>query len=521
MIGDWRVETASDGTPTLCKDGRYIHSRYNPSREAERSISLFQPGIDNPKWIIIIGEGLGYICEAMHRKFPDAFLIPLFFHPLISIRLDQRVQDNSCYQWFYQNEPLTLYHFLISTIPDHHADAVSIFTWQASLHISPEVSSVVLKETSQAITFLASNNATVRGFSGKWLKNSLSWLKSNSSSPPLVDFSTKESAVLVAASGPELNDYLPLIKKFRKAFLLCALPSSILALEAMGLVPDMILHADPGYWARFHLSKTSSPPSIAGPVLISALSGSPAFQHLSPTWKNRFSGMSFFLEDDSPFSPIDSLDSPFPLLPARGTVAANALDLFLSKGTGPIFFVGLDLSNKDLQSHVKPHTFDSRFFSSTGRTESIETIRFKRALSGPAGSNLDIYRRFFSTHLSHNRLFRFSDIKENVIGGIISYSREIFVEMAEHLPKSEMHITTLDRSDCTAPSLDNFFSRIALLRRLSRIDYNSLLSRGSGSLSLEEKRLLRAIFLIGDGKPLSKDRFEEMSTALEKRLDHD
>ncbi|WP_242852359.1 hypothetical protein [Clostridium butyricum] len=64
----YELEKAKDGNYTLKYDGKYIHSRYNPIKEAEQFVNGNRDLLNKNK-ILVYGVGLGYhINEILKRN---------------------------------------------------------------------------------------------------------------------------------------------------------------------------------------------------------------------------------------------------------------------------------------------------------------------------------------------------------------------------------------------------------------------------------------------------------------------
>ena len=66
----------------LCaeKDGKNIHSQYNPRKEAERFIKVSIT--IKPSMIILLGSGLGYVQQQIADHYPDTPLLAVFYDDL-------------------------------------------------------------------------------------------------------------------------------------------------------------------------------------------------------------------------------------------------------------------------------------------------------------------------------------------------------------------------------------------------------------------------------------------------------
>lgn len=155
--------------------------------------------------------------------------------------------------------------------------------------------------------------------------------------------------IVIAASGPSLDEGWEVLSSNRHRFDLWALPSSFETLVCRDLVPDVGVATDGGFYAREHLQRLAS---TQVPVL-AALSSAP-----DPVLETRpclFFGQGLPIEQALLASRGSTVQ-----VPSQGTVAVTALRLALAATTGPVFIAGLDLSFRGYRGHTSPHTVDRR-----------------------------------------------------------------------------------------------------------------------------------------------------------------
>jgi hypothetical protein len=477
---DTYITAAKNGSRTVRYNNFWIHSRYSPEKEADAFASTLSD-CESTRFFILIGDGLGYIGKALLKRYSEASLltIPLFdkeVSPCFSTQKDERL---FCWDG---DDNKRLFSFIIGTIPEYAVHHLKIVHWLPAFKAAPQWSAEILKVVGEALSLLSANQATLRGFSEKWIRNSISNLLADRGDGNIFNMVPGCSAIVIAASGPGLDESIPVMREYRDKFLLCALPSSIEALYWSDLVPDIIINADAGYWARFHLTRlVKFGKREKKPFLFSSLSAGIPSESRSFSFTDYFSGIGFFIEQDSPFA---TASSPLLQLPARGTVAANALDICTSFTSGNIFLAGLDLAAHDLQFHVKPHSFDTIFHSMSDRYHPELGIRFQRALdagfkgelSSKSDSSLDIYFRFFSASYFNERMFRISS----------SYSRS-FSEDSAHPDMETIHFADLLR--CSPSSGDVILNALPFSSLRSML-FSQLEIRIDRLLSMDKKDLL-------------------------------
>ena len=65
--------TARNGSKTCSVNGKYLHSLYNPEKEAERFVSNLQCDY-NPQYIVITEPVLSYSAPYLKKRFPSSKL---------------------------------------------------------------------------------------------------------------------------------------------------------------------------------------------------------------------------------------------------------------------------------------------------------------------------------------------------------------------------------------------------------------------------------------------------------------
>ncbi len=249
------LEEGRNGSPTLQvhrNDERYyLHSNYNPEREADKWLEHMQDEIQHVKQVIFYGIGLGYHLEAFIRKYPDKSIYlyepdaevlqaaiearnlgKILKHAKIAVfgfgpgnyTLDRFVQ--------YFVEQVSQEHKVLIPPSYVRAYAEQIQTFQK------EMQNAVLRYRGNMHTFLA--------FREEWPENILMNMAKNVSSTPInkLENAAKDIPVVIVGSGPSLDLDKEYLNKVAERALIFAAGSSIQALLAMGIVPDMIFSID-------------------------------------------------------------------------------------------------------------------------------------------------------------------------------------------------------------------------------------------------------------------------------------
>lgn len=414
---------ARNGLPVVYKDGRALHSSYDPVLEAEKFIdSLSLEGRDYPCFVLI-EPGLGYIIPVLQKKYPAALIIALhcssFFEGLPSGGRPQNTIGFEAGALSWNPESGTaLEDFLEDHISDASAAKVRVLEWRPAAQAYGRVFVDILAGTAAFLKRASAGAATVRAFGRRWLRNALRNLgiirrcvRPEGAGP----------SALVCASGPALNGDM---RRFAgwKGLSLLAVSSAAPCLLSSGLIPDLVVSTDGGCWALLHLYQTLRLLGGGGEGGLSGVNASarPLFAFsLSaaiPSQAGEYPVL--LLADGSVWQRylLGSLGLPFLAFPQRGTVSASAIDLalFLAEDR-PVFVSGLDLRHEDLKTHCRPYSLDRLMEESADRFKSGYSQAFAREGLIRSSGALSVYASWFKREVPKHsgRLFA---LGENSLG---------------------------------------------------------------------------------------------------------
>ncbi|MDR1278739.1 MAG: DUF115 domain-containing protein [Treponema sp.] len=373
--------TIRSGTDNTSPRAAALHSRYNPQGEAERYIDTLKPG-GEIKYFILIEPGLAYLVPALKKKYPKAKIIALHIDRIF---MSAAAGQPEIPAWFLGEEP-GLQQFLEHEIPDMEARFIRIVEWRPSLRVYGEKYRWLLSETAEFIKRIDANKRTVRGFGKRWLGN---FFKNLGLLHTLLKPEPFDGPLLITGSGPSLEiPHIGELKKTGNLFVLAA-SSSVKALVFGGVIPDLVISTDGGIWALRHLyecfrDQEGRPPPLAA--------------NLCAALPSQCSSLPLMvLNDGSLWQNLvfQGLGIPSLRVPQRGTVSASALDLALLLSSGPIFIAGMDLSVRDIKTHVRPYGFDPLFREKESRFTPFYAQSFYRAAEMNQGGAYRIYASWF------------------------------------------------------------------------------------------------------------------------------
>jgi len=363
------IRITRSGQPTARIGGRYLHSPYDPEQEASRFAET-NLAEESPAAILLLGAELGYARAALRRRHPEAGLLAVFYDPELRARsLDRPGPDTS---WQPGQGPLL--EFLRRTVEELHTEGLAVLEWPASARLYPEASLDAHRQVAQLLRERRGSLATAAASGRRWLVNSFrNYLGLERILAPLPNAS--ERPLLIAASGPSLEQALPALAARRDLMTLWCLPSALSCLLEHGLAPDLVVSTDSGFFAAAHLQ-----PLARAPVpLAMPLSAAPG------AWA--FPGGTLLICQDAPYEEALLAAAGYPAMkvPPQGTVAATALELALRSVRSPVVWAGLDLCYLDLRGHARPSFFDRCLLARARRTGPFEHQAF--ALAGEQAPN--------------------------------------------------------------------------------------------------------------------------------------
>ena len=383
MIG----ERLSGGSPA----GR-LHSRYRPETEAERYIDALNPSRD-VDFFILVEPGMGYLIDALRKRCPDSRAVVLHADP--AFRKFDALRP-SVLAW-HPGCGKTAQEFLEGAIPE--GASARIIEWRPSLAEYGPACLELVRESADFIKRAEASRRTAAAFGRRWVRNffrNLALLRT------ALLYGHLGMPVVVAGSGPSLENALPEIRAAREGVFVLASSSSLPALAAGGVMPDMAICADGGGWAPMHLhacfrmGEAGRPLKLAG-VLCAAL-------------PSRCSELPILPVCDGSLWQTLALRAarvPSAIVPQRGTVTASALELAFALGAGGVFLAGVDLSVEGIRSHARPYGFDHLFSGAASRLLPAYSQAFARSRGIREGGSHEIYAAWFRSRLGawHGRVF--------------------------------------------------------------------------------------------------------------------
>lgn len=368
-----------------------------------------------PIHVLCVNPGLGYIAQEILRYYPHADIHGIYSDPRLLHTIREHSPDLlkhftgtvfsvSFPRQFTVSSSRTFtaeeQTFLESLFSDLRIMNSLVIPWPGARNVPGN--DVLLSGIQEIMAASQKQLQTKMFFGPLWIRNyrkNLARLSSSNSegAPPVRPMQTSRAGqhrgVILCASGPSLEEVLPLLKKHLHELPpsgnsssrpeIWALPSALRALNYWEIPVDSVVSIDGGYWAGVHLRYAAS----ADLIRISLSAAMPERLH------------SLFHGKISPFSlkmPFEMDGCALEASPERGSVLFTALDLIRSRYRGNCIVIGADFARHRGRTHCRPHSFDEFISSRTCRTAPMETEMFRRSM----GDQLEMYARWFQAHVS-------------------------------------------------------------------------------------------------------------------------
>ncbi len=362
LLAPLEILPSKQNIPTAKEGGKFLHSAYNPLREAEQAASSAHSSISECSGCLFFSCGLGYAAIEYARLFPrDTIIIaepdpryfftalslvdfaPLFSHENFIIALGTGIDSVVS----LVEHTSGLKHTALSENQAQSAHAADYFNALRSL----------IERNKRKVDI---NASTLEKFSKLWLKNTcrnINYLRDLEGISIFKDSCPPDLPCLILAAGPSLEEVLPHLAELKKRSLVIAVDTALRACLVSGVEPDFIVLTDPQYYAWRHIGGLKSPSSI----LITESAAYPAVFRFE--CKKIVLCASLFPLGSYIESKIGSKGA----LVAGGSVSTTVWDFARFIGAKEIFAAGLDLGYPDLQTHIRGSTFEEAIHTKSSR----------------------------------------------------------------------------------------------------------------------------------------------------------
>ncbi|WP_018249178.1 motility associated factor glycosyltransferase family protein [Orenia marismortui] len=337
------------------KEYVYLHSKYDPEREAERIISKSE--LNNATIIVVMGFGLGYhILELFEKvKSTNKKLFVIEKNPLI-IKEALKYHDftsllSSENFYLLQKEEIEdseIFDFISLNIGSVF-EKIEIIKLPAVFKCFSKYYHLALEQVVKCRNKLMRNQITTREDGVIWNQNILNNLDIIINSIGVEDIKTlgKGQPAIIVSAGPSLNKNINDLKKAKGKALIIAVNTSLKPLLNAGIIPDVVCvidgnkeilkHFEGIDYSRLENVILAASPRVkpqvfrdwSGPIILTCIPGEDYIMR----WIERYIGYKGRIL-------------------SGGSVSHSAFGLAVYLEADPIVFVGQDLSFKSNNNSV-------------------------------------------------------------------------------------------------------------------------------------------------------------------------
>lgn len=398
------IETSRSGAATALVEGRYIHSRFDPVKEAARLVEKEIP--ERTGLVLFEGFGMGYHVEAfLKRPGPAAALV---FEPSAARFLN--ALSARPMEELLSSERLNL---VVGARPEAIGPVLATLAADKPLtmRLRPlyEADPEGFLPYDEAIRHFYSrkevNNATLDRFAETWNRNLIRNMEAMAGAGDVAMLKDRFRGMpaLILAAGPTLDPLLDHFDEIRNKAVVIAVDTACRALTLRGVKPDILAVVDPQYWNTRHLDNAD----LSDTVLVSESSTHPVIFRRDVK-RLLFCGSVFPLGII-----LESAVVRNAKLTAGGSVSTTAFSLAAYTGAGTIFTAGLDLGYPGGMTHFRGSFFEQRGHSMSGRFAPFEHFTHRilheagqcmiPSVGGepvPSDTRLAVYRSWFAEQIS-------------------------------------------------------------------------------------------------------------------------
>jgi hypothetical protein len=415
------VEQAKNGLATCRYGGRFMHSPYDPAKEARDTLASL--GYAGQPLVLLAGAGLGHGLSALGPAVRVVVLVEK--DPAVFEALCRTTDLSAC------AGKLEALHLLVD--PSEHEVAACLDGLDPSLLAGLFVWEHRPVTDSDSTGFYAGLRRTVRTrldrllseinttgyFAPVWFANTLRNLRLLDGSVDLAAFRNAFSAfpAAVVSAGPTLDETVSLLGPAADCVVIVSAATAVRRLLAEGIVPHFVVSTDAGYYNSWHTRGLD----LGDSILVSDLSVSHLVHgscRTSTACWTRSAWIDFNLGFHDVFTK-PGLD--LPKFNMAGTVASTSVELARYLGCSRIWLFGQDFGFVAGRSHCKRTIYETYNLGRQDRTATYETLEARSVLTEKTGRDTDHDGRGLLTSV---KLKLYKDWFEKNYEGLFQTSRK-------------------------------------------------------------------------------------------------
>ena len=329
----FEMERSKTGYVTLRYNGKYIHSKYNPVKEAEQFANNNYNVIENNSTVVVYGLGLGYHILALNKLLKKKCNLYVFEYNYEIVDLCKKVNPEI---------------FKIKNI--HIIDGANKEFYKLLIEKINEVEDIIVHKPS--LEFIKENEKlfnvindfnNIKQFSkldvvhqsiGAENKQYNIKKKYPHIENLLNTFKEISKPFLIVSAGPSIDFDIELIEKNKEKFIIICVGSALKTLMDKGIKPDIIVIIDPKEILRKQFEGYEN------------IDSSLCFPASASRWAiDSYNGPKY----------IFGIENEKIHIQVGGTVAISAIDIAIKSGAHEIVLMGQDLAYFGEKSHTSAY----------------------------------------------------------------------------------------------------------------------------------------------------------------------
>lgn len=426
MVSNGNIEflKAKDGNETCKINAVFMHSAYSPEKEAERFVQNIKVSF-NPDIIFVVEPGISYCIPFLKKTFPKTK-----FACIRLVSCFEKWDHLFDYQLYKNNFSSydDMCNHLYNTFGENILAFSTVTIWEPAARIFQEDFISFFSSYKTLIEKCHSVLRTRSFFEKRWLTNTVNIIRNTTNYISLSEKGNKP--VLICASGPSLKCILPFLKTNSRFFYIIAVSSAALPLISRGIIPDLVISTDGGYWAKKHLDILRKHKEIKLALAVEGNCPSSVLQQSDILPLIYSDGLETKLFKETGIKGLE--------VNRCGTVSGTALDLAEKLSSGDIYFSGLDLHAQKGFQHTQKNSLETGNSLKDFRLISSEKRTCTQGFSNQAVS-LKMYEDWFSSlpALADRKVYRIIDESYNKLGNISDISSKDFIIKNENISYGE------------------------------------------------------------------------------------
>ena len=336
------------GPLTVKVDGLFIHSRYDPQKEADDLAAEYI--IPQYCTVIVLGCGLGYHLRALYEKARpfNSFIVvepsKEIFDRAFEVNDLSFLQNDKRVEFFVEKDAQEIYDSLTNRILRLMSAQIVVVDLKASLKIFAEYYTPVIAVIKDAIRLCSANRNTMVDSGLKVLQNAIYNIPYYVRSVGFKELTGRFAGVpaIIVSAGPSLNRNVHLLKQAKGRILIVATDTALKILLKHGVKPDLVFTIDYKAISEAHF-KNADHGGVPLVFDIDCANESVA-AHGGPY-------LPFSSQKPFPIL-INSLSEDKGVMNKGMSVAHSIFTALLGLECSPIIFVGQDLSFPGGRSHA-------------------------------------------------------------------------------------------------------------------------------------------------------------------------